>query len=534
MKNILERFALQANAFQESFAHMCNSRSVDQLARNFFQVLRGNLLITSASVFFRGSVEDAWRLLYAANHHIGECDEFFSEDNRFGIRYLDHPDFTVCINQPLVDKSRFGILLGQKLDRSPFADSDKISLQFFLQQLDGAYQSLVARQKEKQLIFSLNHRVLQLNSLIDTGIEVSRLQLGSKLLSLAMERALALTNASRGMLRVSRGRRVVEKRFFPTPFRPGNINRDGHVMSSEFCFGEEKYTFSLYQKESRRGTIRFDETDRLLLDAFVRQVHASLENHYLHQQALEKERIDRDIALAGTIQKKLIPEELPEIPGYQLAGTNIPTKYVGGDFYDCIPLKDGRYFLIMADVSGKGVPAGLLVSTLHASAHAYLESPFELTSLVSKLNKVIYDASTIDKYITAFFALLDPASGALESVNAGHNPIYLLRKNRQLEELDAGGIPLGMMGMAYPYQNSHTTLAPGDSLLLYTDGVTEAMNEKEEQYDDFRPLKQFLLTQHSTAASAFLEALLADLNDFTGNTPQSDDITALYVVREAV
>jgi serine phosphatase RsbU (regulator of sigma subunit) len=534
MKNLLERFALQADAFQESFAHMCKSRSVDQLARNFFQVLRGNLLIISGSMYFRSAAEDAWRPLYATNHQTVECHDFFSEENQFGLRYLDHPDFTVCVNQPLVDKSRFGILLGQKLDRSPFSDSDKISLQFFLQQLGGAYQFLISRQKEKQLIFSLNHRVVQLNSLIDTGIEVSRIQLGSKLLSLAMERALALTNASRGMLRISRGRRVVEKRFFPTSFRPGSIKQEGHVIASDFCFGDEKYTFSLYEKESRRGTVRFDETDRLLLDAFVRQVHASLENHYLHQQALEKERIDRDIALAGTIQQKLIPEELPEIPGYQLAGTNIPTKFVGGDFYDCITLKDGRYFLIMADVSGKGVPAGLLVSTLHASAHAYLESPFELTALVGKLNKVIYDASTIDKYITAFFALLDPATGTLESVNAGHNPTYLLRKNRQLEELDAGGIPLGMMGMAYPYQKSHTTLAPGDSLLLYTDGITEAMNEKEEQYDDFRPLKQFLIAQHNTSAAAFLEALLADLNDFTGNTPQSDDITALYVVREAV
>ncbi|GAB4372478.1 MAG: hypothetical protein Kow0042_15810 [Calditrichia bacterium] len=531
MDKILERLELQANSFQESFAHLTRAKTVKQLAKNFFQVLRGNLLVTAATIFFRRPEDDRWQLLFAANQQTDNCEHYFEAENQFSIRYLDDPDLTACVNQPLVDKCRFGILLGRKLNRSPFSESDKISLQFFLQQLDSGYQFLISQQKEKQLIFALNHRVLQLNSLIDTGIEVSRLQEGSRLLSLAMERALALTSASRGMLRVRCGRRVVEKRFFPNEFRPGRVKQPGYVIASEFKYGEKTYGFSLYEKESRNGFIPFDETDQLLLEAFVRQVHASLENHYLHQQALEKERIDQEIALAGTIQKKLIPETLPEIPGYQLSGVNIPTKFIGGDFYDCIPLEDGRYLLIMADVSGKGVAAGLLVSTLHASAHAFLDSSSDLTRMVQQLNTVIYEASTSDKYITAFFALLDPRSGQLESVNAGHNPGYLLHPDRQVEELKVGGIPLGMMSMSFPHEKSQTILEPGGNLLLYTDGVTEAMNEKEEQYDDFRPLKQFLTAQNQLPAAAFIEVLLTDLNHFTGNTPQSDDITALYVAR---
>ena len=152
--------------------------------------------------------------------------------------------------------------------------------------------------------------------------------------------------------------------------------------------------------------------------------------------------------------------------------------------------------------------------------------------LVQKLNKVIYDAATIDKYITAVFALLNPANNELLTVSAGHNPTYILRKNKKVEELKTGGIPLGMMDMAFPYESSKSILHPGDSILFYTDGVTEAMNDKEEEYDEMRPLKDFLVKHSAVSARNFIDDLLADLNDFTGDTPQSDDITALYLTKD--
>jgi len=229
----------------------------------------------------------------------------------------------------------------------------------------------------------------------------------------------------------------------------------------------------LFEKESRTGIISFDGTDQLLLDAAAQQVFAALENHYLHQESLEKERISKEISLAGDIQKKLIPEVLPILDGYDHFGINIPTKYIGGDYYDCIPLKDGRFMFIMADVSGKGVAAGLLVSTLHASVHAYIDSPFELPSLVAKLNEVIWNSSTLEKYITAFFALLDPKTGTFESVNAGHNYSYILRSDKNIDELKVGGVPLGMMDMPFPYESEKTIINVEDKLLFYTDGVTE-------------------------------------------------------------
>ena len=137
-----------------------------------------------------------------------------------------------------------------------------------------------------------------------------------------------------------------------------------------------------------------------------------------------------------------------------------------------------------------------------------------------------------EKYITAVFAVLDPESNELLTVNAGHNPTYILRKDKKIEELKTGGIPLGMMQMAFPYESSKTILQDGDSILFYTDGVTEAMNSQEEEYDDIRPLKDFLLKYSVKTAKEFIDDLMADLHDFTGDTPQSDDITALYLTKK--
>jgi sigma-B regulation protein RsbU (phosphoserine phosphatase) len=171
------------------------------------------------------------------------------------------------------------------------------------------------------------------------------------------------------------------------------------------------------------------------------------------------------------------------------------------------------------------------VSTLHASAHAYLNSPFELESLVQQLNEVIYDATPIDRYITAVLSVLDLKTSELLTVNAGHNPTYIIRKDKSVEEISTGGIPLGMMREALPYGSTKCVLNEGDSVFFYTDGVTEAMNEKDEQYEDERPITEFLVSNKSSTAENFIKELFDDIYDFTGDTPQSDDITALYLTK---
>ncbi|HTY60039.1 MAG TPA: PP2C family protein-serine/threonine phosphatase, partial [Bacteroidota bacterium] len=310
----------------------------------------------------------------------------------------------------------------------------------------------------------------------------------------------------------------------------GAAPRSGGI-SAGFDFGGETYTFQLFDKESRRGVIPFDETDQLLLDALSKQVHASLENLYLHREALEKQKIEQDIAVAASIQQRILPKSLPVIVGYDIAGVNIPSKSVGGDYYDCIPLPDGRFALVIADVAGKGVPAALLVSSFHAYLTAYLESPLPLVELVGRLNRVISRASTEDKFITAFFALLTPSTGELETVSAGHNPVYLRHTDGTLRELALGGIPLGMLEIDFPYQRETLTMGKGERLLLYTDGIPEATDARQKLYDEDFPLRNFVTGRAPAHAHDFIQDLITDVKKFTGPAPQNDDITALYLLR---
>ncbi|UCF65215.1 MAG: PP2C family protein-serine/threonine phosphatase [bacterium] len=534
MNNIIEQLRLQSEAFQESFKLLSKAKNLEDLAHHFFQILRDNLQVENGLIAFKNKENSEWQQLFSGEKTNADYQHFLDSTDEFNIIPINDSVFNIAVKYPFADHSTFAILLGRKRDRTTFDEFDKIMLQFFLQQLNSAYQFYMARQKEKQLIFALNHRVLQLNSLIDTSIEISRLQETSQLLHLALQRVLALTNASKGMLRIKMGKKVLEKIYFPFPFKSKNLEQDKYKISASFRFLNKVYRFYLFEKESREGIVKFDGTDQLLLDAFTRQVHVALENDYLYEQSLEKERIDHEISIAGTIQKNLIPKALAQIEGYDQYGINIPTKFIGGDYYDCIPLPDGRFVFIMADVSGKGIAASLLVSTLHASAHAFLSGPFELESLVAKLNEVIFDAATIDKYITAVFSVLDPKKNELLTVNAGHNPTYILRRNKGVEQLTTGGIPLGMMRQSFPYKSSTCVLHPGDSVFYYTDGVTEAMNEGGEQYEDFKSIQELLVSQQSSTAKNFIDNLVADLNDFTGDTPQSDDITALYVMKNKI
>jgi len=433
--------------------------------------------------------------------------------------------------QNLSDGSALGIRLLRRGTASPYSDSDLITLRLLLTVYDNTLREITARRNEKELIFSLNHRVLQLNSLIDTGIEVASLAGESPPHHLALERAASLTNASRGVSRVLRGDGTAEDVWFPHRASPGAGDGYTHMIESGFAFGGEQYTFQLFDRESRNGVIPFEETDKLLLDALARQVHASLENRFLHREALEKQKIDQDIAVAASIQQRILPASLPVVGGYDIAGVNIPSKSVGGDYYDCIPLADGRLALVIADVAGKGVPAALLVSSFHAYLSAYLEAAVPLVELATRLNRVIAHASTEDKFITAFFALLDPATGSVHSVNAGHNPVFLRRADGAIAELTLGGIPLGMIDMDFPYQSESLVMGNGDRLLLYTDGIPEATDDRQRLYEEDFPLREFVAGHTPGKASAFIDELIADVKKFTGAAPQNDDITALYLVR---
>jgi serine phosphatase RsbU (regulator of sigma subunit) len=520
--------ARQITSIGETFRTLSKATSLKDLAGRFCGFVQEHSGAGEVWLFHRArggewqsfspGITDATPLLPS----IPEKESFSVTPDNGGTRLLGA--------QKLIDGSTLGIIVARRPGSDAYPEDAIVSLRLSATLFENAYQAYLHRHHEKELVFSLNHRLLQLNSLIDTGIEVAKLEQDLPPHRLALERAAALTNASLGLVTITRDGSVIERISFPAA-PPDTLSSGESHINAEFAFGGSTYLFELMNKESRKGVVPFEGTDKLLLDALSRQVQASLENRFLHQQSLEKEKMERDLAVAASIQQKILPETLPVIEGYDSAGINIPSKSVGGDYYDCIPLSGGRYALVIADVAGKGIPAALLVSTLHAYLSAYLESGMPLVDLSARLNRMIHRASTDDKFITAFFALLDPRTGSMETVNAGHNTVYWGRADGSVQELSLGGIPLGMLDMDLPYQSEQFTLGPGDRILLYTDGIPEAQNERNELYESEVPLKDFFTGTVPDKAETFIQQLIADVKRFTGNAPQADDITALYMLR---
>lgn len=529
--NLVEKLSLQVGSFQEGFEILCKSFSFDEMVKNFLHLMRGNFIVSEIYAYHKKRSDSEWEIV-ASKKKIEPSDlSYFKELNNISLQYFENQKFDASIILPLSDKSVLGILIGPKLNKSEFSDMDKITLQILLQVFDSAHKSFLNQKKEKALIFGLNEKVLQLNNLIDTVIEVSRYDKRDVLFELALERIAPLTNASSALLQISSKDKIENSYTFPPGVNINKILGSEFKLESSFNFNNLSYRFTLAEKETRKGVTKFNELDKMLLDAVARQVQASIENQYLNSQAIEKEKMEKELSVAASIQQRILPEALPKIEGYDLAGKNIPSREVGGDYYDCFDLGNGKYALIIADVAGKGIGAALLVSTLDAALYSYLQFDIPLTEMAERLNKLIYKSSPSDKYITFFIAVLDSKTGELDIVNAGHNPILLLRKDGCLEKIDAGGVGLGMLDLGMPFSGQNSIMHPGDKLFLYTDGIPEAMNENEEEYSDER-MENIFLKNKTESSQEFIDKIVSDVKNFVGKAEQSDDITAMYLIRK--
>ncbi len=316
-----------------------------------------------------------------------------------------------------------------------------------------------------------------------------------------------------------------DKRFFA-----GFDKRSGFRTKTMLCMpmkerhGKIVGVFQIINK--KRGS--FDREDELFLKAFSEHAALAVENARLHQTSLESERVQKELQIAGEIQPRLLPKEIVAIPHYEVAAAAQPCTSVGGDFYDVISVGNGRYAFVMADVTGKGVPAALLVSTLHASLRAYIQSDTNLSELTAKLNKLVYENSPAERFITFFIMILDCSSHTMTYVNAGHNFPYLLRPDSgTMIELEASGLPLGMLDEV-AYESKQLSLHRNDILALYTDGVTEAMDKAKQLYSEER-LKSILRNEMAKPACEIKDHILQDVRVFIGHEPPSDDLTLLVL-----
>lgn len=266
--------------------------------------------------------------------------------------------------------------------------------------------------------------------------------------------------------------------------------------------------------------------ERRIAEAYVKRERerANLREIKLRAQAAQKE-----LNVAAAIQKAILPKTLPMVDGFDIFGLNVPSREVSGDYFDGFVLPDGRLVMVIADVMGKGIPAALLVSTLHASLHAFMESHYALTELASRLNQLVYRSSTTETFITFFVGVFEPHTGSMDFINAGHNPPLLVRYDGSVERLRARGVALGVVS-DIGFDQGHTQLRSGDRVLLYTDGVTEATNLQDELYAERRLVDHLIRHAHLTASS-FAASLLTAIREFASGREPDDDVTLLYCRR---
>ncbi len=275
---------------------------------------------------------------------------------------------------------------------------------------------------------------------------------------------------------------------------------------------------------SRRATGKLSHSSLELLESLAFEASKAFENVRLMHEEREKQRLEREFQLAREVQVALSPAGFVETDAFELSAQGFPCRYVAGDFYDLLRLRDGRVVLTLADVSGKGVSAALLASMAQGVIEAQFYSGHTPAEVTSNLNSVIVNRSEANRFITMFCASLD-SEGNLVWVNAGHNPSILVRASGQTETLSTKSLIVGAFEFA-DYCDSHTRLGPGDLVFSFSDGVTEAVNGSSEMFGEQR-LMELLQANLDLSAAQLKDLVLEEVLSFTRGLPQGDDITVL-------
>ena len=272
----------------------------------------------------------------------------------------------------------------------------------------------------------------------------------------------------------------------------------------------------------------YTSEDVALLGSLASQVSVSLQNALLLRERVGVARIEEELNLARRIQRKSLISEFPEMPGCEVHALSIPSKHVGGDFYDVVPVGNGSYLIAIADVSGKGVPAALLSSMLQASLRTQADSVGSLSEILRNINGLLYRSTEIQQFATFFLGRVECNHSRLAFSNAGHNWPILMRANGEKMYLERGGTLLGIME-GVRFEEGHAALTPGDRVVLYTDGISEATNAGGEQFGEERLVELVESLPRELSARRVAERILEALHEFLGAVEPQDDMTLLVL-----
>jgi serine phosphatase RsbU (regulator of sigma subunit)/pSer/pThr/pTyr-binding forkhead associated (FHA) protein len=397
----------------------------------------------------------------------------------------------------------------------------------------------------------------KVGALIRAGRELAGHRPLAELFPLILDLAIEAVHAERGVLLTLEGDSLVVKASSGGNFRISSGVRDrvlkdrtsilvNDVLSDEAFRGMQSLVaqqvrmlmavplqtntenvIGLIYVDSPTLVREFTVEDLNLLTVMANVAAIRIEHARLAEIEQAERILAKDLEQAAIIQQQLIPSKAPEVPGVEISGYNAACRTVGGDYYDFLTYPDGRLAIALGDVSGKAMPAALLMTSLHARVRVLAEEPTDVADLITRLNRHTTANCPSNRFISFFFSLLDPRSGEIVYSNAGHNPPMLARVDGTIETLEGGGLIMGLFPNAH-YESQTARMYPGDVLVLFSDGVTEATNPQGDEFEETRLIEVLRANRHKTA-NEVAEAIITAVAEFVDGAPAADDVTIVVV-----
>lgn len=561
-----DRFDLRA--LLESSRLLASSLDVDFVLNSLLLTTMSKLLVTRGIIFLHDPLAGGFRV-EALRGRFGSVGIKTGDVLRFNHSEMategdDLPqalqDLGIRLALPITyHDRRIGLLaVGQKATKERFTEDEREFADSLVNMSATALHNVWVVEELKQANRELGHKVQQLNTLFDLAQgfnanpdeEQATHMLSLTLMGQFLVRKFAILLKSSNnahKLEVVAGRnvptldsealqalghlRLLQILDEDAPEEMQVLANRGFNIALPLRINQTTRGVLLLGSKGNRTSYDADEID--FLTALGQLTLTAIENARGVAARLENERLEESLRLARSIQEKLLPQSLPHIPGADIAAINLASQVVAGDYYDVLVLEDGRLLIAVADVSGKGLPASLLMANLQACLHVLAGSlaagTVDLPTATSRINRVIHRNTGITTFITFFWGIFNPEDGSLIYVNAGHNPPLLVRSNGKTEQLEKGGVLLGILP-EMEYEQGTTTMNPGDTLALYTDGITEAWNATDSD-DEFGEERLIQALKSNKPASKLLTDVQEAVRTHTHNATLDDDFTLVIVKR---
>ncbi|QQS37350.1 MAG: SpoIIE family protein phosphatase [Ignavibacteriales bacterium] len=442
------------------------------------------------------------------------------------------------------------VCLGEKLNKSSYTKDDLEFLRTILNISASAIQNSLVIDELKKVNRALDSRIQRLNALFELSKEFGLFSESTKVAKLLVYSVIGqfLISKFAVVLFDNEDIQLLESKF-DNDALINSIKKYGfNKLSNSITKKEITSTYTELEKQNieiivpmqlqgqtkgliilgnRIHKLEYTPSDIEFIYSVGSLAIISLENKRLFVEALDKQKLEEELEIARDIQRNLLPHSIPDFRSFDIAAMNLSSKQVGGDYYDIIPLDDKTFCVAIADVSGKGVPAALLMANIQAFLKIICRHGMNLDEATALINDLITENTSDGKFITFCWGILEEDKKTLNYVNAGHNPPLLIR-NGKIQKLEKGGLILGVMKTFRPYETELIQLQPDDVIVMFTDGITEAMNKVGDEFSDER-LEALVIKNTDKNAAEILYTIQQEVKNFATGALQSDDITLIVI-----